>query len=58
MNESEASSLQAGRVELCYHNVYGAVCDDYWNDRAAAVVCRGKGVHECVDFSHRFENTV
>ncbi len=44
MNGSEPSLAQAGRVEICYNNAYGTVCDDYWNDNAASVVCGSQQV--------------
>ena len=28
-----------GRVEICQHRTWGAVCSDEWDDNAARVVC-------------------
>ena len=44
MNRSEPSTGQReGRVEICYNNTYGSVCDDFFDENAAAVVCNGTG---------------
>ena len=49
MNGSVASE---GRVEICYNNTYGSVCDDRWDKLDAQVICAQAGFTSNGKFSN------
>ena len=42
-NGSHLSPKNEGTVLVCYNNTYGTVCDDFWDELEARVVCKSLG---------------
>ena len=49
----------SGRVEVCANNQWGTVCDDYWNNNAATVICQMLGFHTvCKDVLYIYPSSL
>ena len=40
IGDQPSEDQSEGRVEVCIGGVFGTVCDHYWNEFAAQVVCQ------------------
>ena len=43
-----------GRVEVCYNNVWGTVCDHFWEDAEARVACFQLGLPSTSTYIHNY----
>ena len=49
---TNGNAFTEGRVEIWYSNQWYTVCDDFWSDADASVVCRQLG-YEGTAFAHQ-----
>ena len=46
---SNGATDNEGRVEICFNEVWGSICDDSWDRREVSVVCRELGYTDDVN---------
>ena len=40
----DGNKVNEGRLEICFDNEWGTICDDYWGTQEARVACRQLGL--------------